>query len=74
MQPTNIFAFIFGLCLATITGAPQREKRQIESNKIEDFGDFLAEIRKFHVKLIEDFGDFLAEIRKFHVNSKIQLR
>ena len=50
MQTTNIFAFIFGLSLATRTlGAPQREKRQIESNEIEDFGDDIAEIRKFHV-------------------------
>ena len=51
MQTTNILAFIFGLSLATRTtiGAPQREKRQIESNEIEDFGDDVAEIRKFHV-------------------------
>ena len=51
MQTTNILAFIFGLSLATRTtiGAPQREKRQIESNEIEDFDDDLAEIRKFHV-------------------------
>ena len=50
MQTTNILAFIFGLSLATRTtiGAPQREKRQIE-NEIEDFGDDVAEIRKFHV-------------------------
>ena len=51
MQTTNILALIFGLCLISRTtiGAPQREKRQIESNEIEDFGDDLAEIRKFHV-------------------------
>ena len=52
MRTTNILALIFGLCLIarTTIGAPQREKRQIESNEIEDFGDDLAEIRKFHVK------------------------
>ena len=51
MKTTNILAFIFGLILATrtTTGAPQREKRQIESNEIEDFGDDIAEIRKFNV-------------------------
>ena len=51
MQTSNILAFIFGLSLSTRTtiGAPQREKRQIESNEIEDFGDDVAEIRKFHV-------------------------
>ena len=51
MQTMNILASIFGLCLIarTTIGAPQREKRQIESNEIEDFGDDLAEIRKFHV-------------------------
>ena len=51
MQTSNILAFIFGLCLTARTsiGAPQREKRQIESNEIEDFGDDSAEIRKFHV-------------------------
>ena len=50
MKTTNILAFIFGLSLATKTtiAAPQREKRQIE-NEIEDFGDDVAEIRKFHV-------------------------
>ena len=51
MQITNILTFIFGLSLATkiIVGAPQRKKRQIESNEIEDFGEDIAEIRKFHV-------------------------
>ena len=51
MKTTNILAFIFGLILATRTtiGAPQREKRQIESIEIEDFGDDVSEIRKFHV-------------------------
>ena len=51
MQTKNILALIFGLCLIakTTIGAPQREKRQMESNEIEDFGDDLAEIRKFHV-------------------------
>ena len=51
MQTPKILAFIFAHCLAArITiGAPQREKRQIESNAIEEFGDDLAEIRKFHV-------------------------
>ena len=51
MRTTNILALIFGLCLIarTTIAAPKREKRQIENNEIEDFGEDIAEIRKFHV-------------------------